>query len=212
MMAAPRILVAYASRHHGTEGIAREIAAALGAAGFRVDLRNAGVVVSVARYAAIVIGSSVYMARWEDSALGLLRRERTTLARRPVWLFSSGPVGNGKTTRRPEMVPHPEAVVELADEIGVRGSAMFGGRVAADEPGFDIEVMAQAGLTGDWRDLGRVRAWSHAIAIAIRSELDGICDLAAGPAGHGHPDVTRMPDIASGAPPAPEIAPTTGRQ
>jgi len=171
------VLVAYASRHHGTEGIAREVATTLRAGGFRVDFRRAQNVARVGRYVAVVVGSAVYMVQWEEAALALLRRERAALARRPVWLFSSGPVGDGKTTRRPETVPHPEIVAGLADEIGVRGSAMFGGRVDTDEAGFDMEVMAAAGLQGDWRDLSRVRAWSHAVAVAIRAEVD--CQAAA---------------------------------
>ena len=173
------VLVAYASRHHGTEGIAREVATTLRADGLRVDFRRAQNVASVGRYVAVVVGSAVYMAQWEEAALALLRRERATLARRPVWLFSSGPVGDGKTTRRPETVPHPEVVAGLADEIGVRGSAMFGGRVDTDEAGFDMEVMAAAGLQGDWRDLSRVRAWSHAVAVAIRAEVASQAAVAA---------------------------------
>jgi menaquinone-dependent protoporphyrinogen oxidase len=204
MMPAPTVLVAYASRHHGTEGIAREIATALRADGFRADLRHADAVASVTRYAAVVLGSAVYMAQWEDSALALLRRERSALAGRPVWLFSSGPVGDGKTTRRPEMVPHPEAVAGLAEEIGVRGSAMFGGRVGAEETGFDIQVMAQAGLTGDWRDLGRVRAWSHAIAMSVRADLD--------PVPEPLPRPVRAADVAAGVATDPDASPVTGGQ
>ena len=58
----------------------------------------------------------------------------------------------------------------LAEAIGVRGLAMFGGRVDTAEAGFDIQVMTQAGLGGDWRDLGRVRSWSLAIAATLHAE------------------------------------------
>ena len=191
-MPAPPVLVAYASRHHGTEGIAREIATTLISAGLSVDLRRVDEVRGVGEYAAVVLGSAVYMAHWDESALSLLRRERSALSCRPVWLFSSGPVGDGKTTRRPEIVPQPEAVVELSAEIGARGFAMFGGRVGADEAGFDIQVMAQAGLTGDWRNLGRVRAWSHALAMTIRNEAALTTDDALATVGH---------DLTSGAGP-----------
>ncbi len=168
------VLVAYASRHHGTEGIAREVAATLQADGLQVDFRRAETVAGVDGYAAVILGSAVYMAHWEQAALDLLRRERAALAARPVWLFSSGPVGDGKTTRRPDTVPHPEVAIALAEEVGVRGLAMFGGRVDPGEDGFDIQVMAQAGLEGDWRDLNRVRAWSHSIAVVLRSELAAV--------------------------------------
>ena len=163
------ILVAYASRHHGTEEMAAEIAAALRDAGFRVDLRAAAEVPTTEPYGAVIVGSAVYMAEWERPALELIRRERDVLAGRRVWLFSSGPVGDGRSTRHPETVPQPAVVDRLADEIGVRGRAMFGGRVDAQQDSFAMAIMAQAGLEGDWRDLPRVRSWALEIASALRA-------------------------------------------
>ena len=163
------ILVAFASRHHGTEEMAAEIAAALREAGFGVDLRAAGEVPTIEPYGAVIIGSAVYMAEWERPALELIRRERHALEERRVWLFSSGPVGEGKSTRHPETVPQPEVVDRLADEIGVRGRAMFGGRVDAQQDSFAMAIMARAGLEGDWRDLPRVRGWALEIASALRA-------------------------------------------
>ena len=116
------ILVAYASRHHGTEEMATEIAAALREAGFSVDLRAAAEVSTTEPYGAVVVGSAVYLTEWERPALELIQRKRDVLAGRRVWLFSSGPVGNGRATRHPESVPQPAVVDRLADEIGVRAS------------------------------------------------------------------------------------------
>jgi menaquinone-dependent protoporphyrinogen oxidase len=163
------VLVAYASRHHGTEEMAAEIAGVLRRAGFEVDLRAAADVQAIEPYGAVIVGSAVYMFKWESPALELVRRERLTLAERPVWLFSSGPVGDGKSTRHPEIVPHPDGVDQLADEIGARGRAMFGGRVDAHQGGLAMAIMAKAGLEGDWRDLPRVRSWALEIAAALRT-------------------------------------------
>jgi menaquinone-dependent protoporphyrinogen oxidase len=110
------------------------------------------------------------MFHWEIPALELVQRERAALASRKVWLFSSGPVGDGKSTRHPETVPHPDGVDQLADEIGVRGRAMFGGRVDPRQGGFAMAIMAKAGLEGDWRDLPRVRSWAQEIAAALRAD------------------------------------------
>ena len=60
MLAQP-VLVAYASRHHGTEEMAAEIAGALRTAGFAVDLRAASDVLTVEPYGAVIVGSAVYM-------------------------------------------------------------------------------------------------------------------------------------------------------
>lgn len=168
MLAQP-ILVAYASRHHGTEEMAAEIADTLRTAGFEVDLRAAADVLTVEPYGAVVVGSAVYMFQWEIPALELIRRDRVALAQRKVWLFSSGPVGEGKSTRHPETVPHPDGVDRLADEIGAQGRAMFGGRVDPHQGGFAMAIMAKAGLEGDWRDLPRVRSWAQEIAAALRA-------------------------------------------
>ncbi len=168
MLAQP-VLVAYASRHHGTQEMAAEIADALRAAGFEVDLRAAADVPTIEPYGAVIVGSAVYMFHWEIPALELIRRDRLALAQRKVWLFSSGPVGDGKSTRHPETVPHPDGVDQLADEIGARGCAMFGGRVDPQQGGFAMAIMAKAGLEGDWRDLPRVRTWAHEIASELRA-------------------------------------------
>jgi menaquinone-dependent protoporphyrinogen oxidase len=170
MLAGP-ILVAYASRHHGTEEMAAEIADTLRHAGFEVDLRAAAEVPTIEPYGAVIVGSAVYMFQWESPALELLRRERRALTSRRVWLFSSGPVGDGKSTRHPETVPHPDGVDQLADEIGAVGRAMFGGRVDSRQGGFAMAIMAKAGLEGDWRDLPRVRSWALEIAAALRADV-----------------------------------------
>ncbi len=164
------VLIAHAGRHHGTEEIAAEIAGALRHAGFTVDLRAAADVLAIEPYGAVIVGSAVYMSRWEVSALELVRRERRALAQRKVWLFSSGPVGDGRSTRHPEIVPHPNGVDQLAAEIGAQECAMFGGRVDPHQEGLAMAVMARAGIEGDWRDLPRVRSWAHDIAAALRAD------------------------------------------
>jgi menaquinone-dependent protoporphyrinogen oxidase len=40
-----------------------------------------------------VLGSAVYYSSWLKEATEWVRRNRTVLAQRPVWLFSSGPRG-----------------------------------------------------------------------------------------------------------------------
>ncbi len=88
------------------------------------------------------------------------------LARIPTWLFSSGPVGAGTATARPGRLPQPEDVAALAGEIGAHATT-FGGRVDPDDGGFDLQIMASAGLAGDWRDFHRIRAWARAIAADV---------------------------------------------
>jgi menaquinone-dependent protoporphyrinogen oxidase len=165
-MRPPHVLVAYASRHEATAEIAAAIAGELGAAGCTATVREARSVADLADVDAAIVGSALYLGRWDDSALDLLRRERAALARMPTWLFSSGPVGEGKATAHPQRLPQPEEVAVLAEEIGAHATT-FGGRVDADEAGFDLQIMASAGLAGDWRDFRRIRAWARGIAADI---------------------------------------------
>lgn len=165
-MRPPRVLVAYASRHEATAEIAAAIAGELDAAGCVAEVGEARAVVSLDDVDAAIVGSAIYLGRWDESALDLLRRERAALARIPTWLFSSGPVGDGRATAHPERLPQPEEVAALAGEIGAHATT-FGGRVDAGEEGFDLQIMASAGLAGDWRDFARIRAWARRIAADV---------------------------------------------
>jgi len=87
------VLVAYASRHGATAGIAERIAADLLAASLPAEARYVNDVRDVAEYDAFVIGSSAYMFHWLKKATAFVKRHRAVLAERPIWLFSSGPLG-----------------------------------------------------------------------------------------------------------------------
>ena len=173
-MRPPRVLVAYASRHESTAEIAAAIAGELGAAGCTVKVAEARTVATLAGVDAAIVGSALYVGRWDESALDFLRHERTALARIPTWLFSSGPVGEGRATAHPERLPQPADVAALAEEIGAHATT-FGGRVDADEEGFDLQIMTSAGLAGDWRDFRRIRAWARGVGadILVRTAAAG---------------------------------------
>lgn len=95
-----RILIAAASRHGATRTIAQWISQSLNDALTRsgitavIDVRDVDDVDSVAEYDAAIIGSAVYMGRWLKGARNLVTREQVELETRPVWLFSSGPIGS----------------------------------------------------------------------------------------------------------------------
>src|SRR5687768_17499918 len=88
------ILVAVASKHGSTREIAQVIAEELRALGLAADLREAGVVSDLDGYDAAIVGSAVYMGNWLPEARRLLAREGMWPTTIPVWLFSSGPIGD----------------------------------------------------------------------------------------------------------------------
>ena len=87
------ILVAYASRHGSTQGIAQRIAERLGSHGLDAEARPAATVRDAARYDAFVVGAAAYMFHWLKDASAFVERNQALLAERPTWLFSSGQVG-----------------------------------------------------------------------------------------------------------------------
>ena len=67
-----RVLVTYASKHGATAEIAEAIAQELGSQDLQTDCRPAGDVKSLDDYGAVVLGSAVYMKRWQPDARKLL--------------------------------------------------------------------------------------------------------------------------------------------
>src|SRR5206468_7311360 len=77
------ILVAYASKHGATEGIARRIADTLRREGYPTTvsaLEHAG---NLAAYEAIILGSAVYCGSWLKKAVEYIHHNRLALTLRP---------------------------------------------------------------------------------------------------------------------------------
>ena len=94
------VLVAYASRHGATQGIAERIADRLRQDGVTAEALPANQVQDLAPYDACVVGSAAYMFHWLADANRFVQRNRHELAARPLWLFSSGPLGDGPGRRQ----------------------------------------------------------------------------------------------------------------
>jgi len=158
------VLVTVASRHHSTYEIGSRIAAVLEAAGLRVDLRRPEEVVTLNAYDAVVLGSGVYAGRWLPAATALADRLADDLRRRPVWLFSSGPVG--EATRPAGDLT--EVAATLA-RIDARGHRVFAGRLVPDELklGEKLIVRLVRARTGDYRDWTAIDAWAREIAAEL---------------------------------------------
>src|SRR5204863_6706549 len=83
------ILVAYASKHGSTQGIAEQ----LRQLGKEAEARPVEEVTDPGSYEAFVIGSAVYYGSWLKEATEWVHHHQAVLAGHPVWLFSVGPLG-----------------------------------------------------------------------------------------------------------------------
>lgn len=165
-----RVLVAAASRH----GATAELAAAM-ADGVRRGLGGAAEVVvhrprdveDVTEYDAVVLGSAVYFGHWLPEAHDLLLRCAITLWERPVWLFSSGPVG---VPERPS-----EALLDVDEELRLaraREHRIFPGRLERSRLDLAERAMVTAlrAPEGDFRDWTGVADWGAAIGNALAAD------------------------------------------
>ena len=85
----------------------------------------------------------------------------------PVWLFSSGPVGDRATQSVPiEAVD----IARMAARIHARGHTVFLGaldrsRIDGSDLGAFERLVARSFIPqGDWRDWEAIEAWAHAVA------------------------------------------------
>ena len=165
-MTAPviRVLVTAASKHGATSEIADALAAGLRRAGdgrLSVDCIPVQHAPVPAGYGAVVLGSAVYAGSWRDEARHWATASAGQLRDRPVWLFSSGPIGEPP-------FPPDEAhdVAPLLQVTGARAHRTFPGRLDTSLLTFPERAMATAmrAPVGDFRDWGAVEAWAAEIA------------------------------------------------
>ena len=178
------VLVAYATKHGATGGIAQRIAETLTGHGLEVNLRTVGEAEGVDAYDAFVIGSAAYMGRWLKEASQFVGRHQSVLADRPVWLFSSGPVGTETVDAKGRDVieaSRPQEFDEFEAELHPRDERVFFG--AFDPDAEPVGLMERLGApfmrlpavrkelpAGDFRDWPAIEAWAHQIAQELRSE------------------------------------------
>jgi menaquinone-dependent protoporphyrinogen oxidase len=158
------ILIAVASRHGGTREIAEALAQELRALRHTVTVRDAGQA-AMDGEDAVIIGSAVYMGNWLPEARAFVTAHQAALRGRPVWLFSSGPLGPG----HPYPAADPELLAELLEATGARGHRLFGGRLVMHDLNLGEWLITKAThvTEGDYRDWAAARAWADEIAGAL---------------------------------------------
>jgi len=162
-----KILVAAASKHGATKEIAERIGSRLGDAGFAVEVAATDEAPGPGNYDAAVVGSGVYAGNWLKSARQYVEQHAATLATMPVWLFSSGPLGNPPKPDADEAVK-ADAFVEQTQAVG---HELIAGAAAKDKLGFAEKSIMKAVRApyGDFRDWDAIDAWADTIARQLTS-------------------------------------------
>jgi menaquinone-dependent protoporphyrinogen oxidase len=108
----------------------------------------------------------VYAGHWRKPARELANRCGTALAERPVWLFSSGPVGDP-----PKPEEDPVDVAELVTATGAREHRVFAGKLVRRQLSFPDRAIVSALRVseGDFRDRAEITRWAASIANTLQA-------------------------------------------
>ena len=164
-----RVLVAYASKYGATVEIAAKIAAVLEEAHLVVSLLPADQAVEISDYQAVVVGSPIYVGRWRPEAVSFLEKFESQLAKRQVWLFSSGPTGRGEPEDILDGWYFPREQQELAERIMPQDIKLFHGAIDLNKLS-DLELNTIKHIKaeiGDFRDWLVITAWAEHIASCL---------------------------------------------
>jgi menaquinone-dependent protoporphyrinogen oxidase len=166
------ILITYASKYGATAEIALQIGKAIQENGGMVDVQPVEQVKDLSSYGAVVLGSAVYAGQWLKEAANFLTVHEAALAERPVWIFSSGPTGEGDPVELMKGWSFPENLKPVADRIRPRDVAFFSGVLDPKKLNLPEKMIIKAlkAPTGDFRDWESITSWASSIAKALNTD------------------------------------------
>ena len=165
-----KVLVTYASKHGATAEIAEKIGDILKEAGIDIDIVPVKQAKDPSDYRAVVLGSAAYIGQWRKDAVKYLKGNAESLGQRPVWLFYSGPSGEGDPVKLLDGRIYPRKLQPVIDIIKPRDTAVFHGDVRPEKfsalERFVIKNVKSP--VGDFRDWDAITAWAKGIADELK--------------------------------------------
>lgn len=174
------ILVGYASKHGATGEIAERIAEILTLEGQHAEARPVQQAVDLSGYEGFVVGSAVYTTHWLKDATAFVMSNRDLLAHRPVWLFSTGPLGTDatdakgvdlRTAAEPKEIPGFREAIHPRDHRVFFGALDPGRLTFAEKALRKLPAAREMMPEGDFRDWTEIEAWARSIAEEL-TQLD----------------------------------------
>ncbi|MBU4226914.1 hypothetical protein KJ987_01510 [bacterium] len=165
-----QVLVTYATKYGATAEIAEKIGQVLSQAGLRTDVLPTGRVSNLSPYKAVILGSAVYIGQWRKEASTFLKANEKVLVEQLVWLFSSGPTGEGNPVKLAEGWQFPKNLQSITKNIKPRDIKLFHGNVDMKKLNFIHKFMTKKveAPLGDFRDWDAITSWATAIANALK--------------------------------------------
>jgi menaquinone-dependent protoporphyrinogen oxidase len=165
-----KVLVAYASKYGATAEIAEKVGEVLRGSGLGVDVAPVKEVKDLSPYSAVVLGTAAYMFQWRKEAVKFLKDNEEALAGMPVWLFMSGPAGEGDPVELLEGKVVPDKMKPVLERINPVDLAVFHGVINFDKMNFlERNVMKMMkSPEGDFRDWDAINNWAKGIAARVK--------------------------------------------
>lgn len=174
-----KALVVYASKYGSTKEIAEFISEKLRQRGMLVEIQPVEAIHDLGDFDVFVIRSAAYMGHWLKEATEFVKRNHVVLAKRPVWLFSSGPLvsENMDAQSRDLGDAVPKEIAEISELIRSRDHRVFFGKLDSSKLNIVHRMMKTlpAARTllpeGDFRNWGDIETWITSIAEAAMHAL-----------------------------------------
>ncbi|MFR9807275.1 flavodoxin domain-containing protein [Pseudonocardia sp. RS010] len=175
-------LIAFATRHGSTEGVADRLGRGLRSSGIAAEVRPVAELTDLAGYDAVVLGSAVHNGRWLPEAREFALRNAATLRERPTWLFSVGTLGDQESMIAPAVARALRALRTETPEVTALRSAIhprehrnFAGAIARGDwsRAGDVFLRVLGGHHGDHRNWPAIDAWAADIAARLTTASTG---------------------------------------
>lgn len=167
---ADKVLVAYGTKYGATKEIAEKIGEILKGEGIPADVLPADRTTDPGQYNAFVIGSAIYMGFWRKEAIIFVENNINILTKCQVWIFSSGPTGEGDITEQMKDWKYPPKLKLAIEQIKPKDITAFHG--AADPAKLTLIHKAILKMvkapTGDFRKWDVIESWAKDIAEQLK--------------------------------------------
>lgn len=177
------VLVAYATDHGSTRGVAERIANRLQLSGVDAEARAVAQALEVTTYEAVVLGSAIHGGKWLPAARQFADRNAALLRERPVWLFSVSTLGDDEGMFPPWVANRlrtwrqetPE-LAEIRQLLHPREHRNFAGAITRSQWSASGRAFfrASGGRYGDHRNWPAIDAWADLIAPQLHSKSSGM--------------------------------------
>ncbi len=153
------------SKHGSTYEIAEHLSAALGASGIDASVFKPAEISSLRNHSAAIIGSGVYAGQWLPDARHFIEHHSDELRTMPVWLFSSGPIGE----LTPDRAIRDETVQKLVQLVDAREHRIFSGKLDRATLSRSERLITRVvrAPEGDFRDFDDIALWAGEIAASL---------------------------------------------